>query len=124
MFGIIQSYWSMKLSIFSKNKMIPIYKPYLPPGSLALAHDALSSTWLSSQGKYLQIVQDKLQGLLKAPYVLPVNNGTSACHLVAKALRHSHPVGNSKKKLIVPNNVYVAAWNAFLFDGDYQLLPI
>ena len=28
------------------------------------------------------------------------------------------------KKIIVPNNVYVAAWNYFLFDKEYELVPI
>src|SRR5208283_5123863 len=49
---------------------------------------------------------------LNVKYVLPVNNGTSACHLVAKSV--------SKKQIfdiIIPDNVYVAAWNAFLFDA-------
>lgn len=100
--------------------MIPIYKPYLPPSSLKFAHDAIDSTWLSSQGKYLPLVSEKLQELLGVKYVLPVNNGTSACHLVAKCVaekKHLHEV-------IVPNNVYVAAWNAFLFDFNYDLFAI
>jgi perosamine synthetase len=104
--------------------MISIYKPYLPPGSLSKAHDALDSSWLSSQGKYLPIVQEKLQELLGVKYVLLLNNGTSSCHLVAKALRRVCPPTSNKKKIIVPNNVYVAAWNAFLFDKDYELIPI
>jgi perosamine synthetase len=106
--------------------MIPVYKPYLPPGSLQKAHDALDSTWLSSQGKYLQEATEKLQELLGVPYVLLLNNGTSACHLVAKALhRICTPCpGAGKKKIIVPNNVYVAAWNAFLFDKEYTLIPV
>lgn len=103
--------------------MIPVYKPYLPPSSLAYAHEALDSTWLS-HGKYVQIVQERLQELLKVSYVLPLNNGTSACHLVAKALARVCPVSGGKKKIIVPNNVYVAAWNAFLFDKDYTLIPV
>jgi perosamine synthetase len=104
--------------------MIPVYKPYLPPGSLKQAHDALDSTWLSSQGKYIQMATEKLQELLQIKYVLPLNNGTSACHLVAKTLQQICPTFHGKKKLIVPNNVYVAAWNAFLFDGDYELFVI
>lgn len=102
--------------------MIPVYKPYLPPGSLKHAHDALDSTWLSSRGKYLQMATERLQELLNVPYVLLTNNGTTACHLVAKA---AFRFGNfSKRQIIVPNNVYVAAWNAFLFDQDYTLLPV
>lgn len=103
--------------------MISIYKPYLPKNSLSYAHDALDSTWLSSSGKYLSLVQEKLQELLNIKYVLPLNNGTSATHLVAKCL--SKTMANPyKKRIIVPDNVYVAAWNSFLFDNDYQLIPV
>jgi len=105
--------------------MIPVYKPYLPPNSLQYAHDALDSTWISSQGRYLSLVTERLQDLLHTPYVLPLNNGTSACHLVAKTLyRARPPLLGQKKKIIVPNNVYVAAWNAFLFDNNYHLIPV
>lgn len=105
--------------------MIPIYKPYLPPNSLQYAHEALDSTWISSQGKYLSLATERLQNLLHTPYVIPLNNGTSACHLMAKALyRERPPPFGMKKKIIVPNNVYVAAWNAFLFDNNYHLIPV
>lgn len=88
------------------------------------AHEALDSTWLSSQGKFLPMVTEKLQELLGAKYVIPLNNGTSACHLVAKALHRMCKPSVGKKKIIVPDNVYVAAWNAFLFDKDYELIPV
>lgn len=107
--------------------MIPVYKPYLPSNSLLQAHQALDSTWLSSQGEYLPIVQEKLRELLNVKYIIPLNNGTSAMHLVARTLANhlGHaPSSKHKIKLIVPNNVYVAAWNAFLFDQEYQLIPI
>lgn len=89
------------------------------------AHEALDSTWISSQGKYLSLVTERLQNLLHTPYIIPLNNGTSACHLMAKALyRDRPPPFGMKKKIIVPNNVYVAAWNAFLFDNNYHLIPV
>lgn len=104
--------------------MIPVYKPYLPPGSLSQAHEAMDSTWLSSQGKYLNILEEKLQELLGVQYIIPLNNGTSACHLVAKDLWRTNKPESGKKKIVVPNNVYVAAWNAFLFDNNYELIPV
>lgn len=104
--------------------MIPVYKPYLPPKSLSYAHEALDSTWISSQGKYLTLVTERLQDILHTPYVIPLNNGTSACHLMAKALYKARKPAYDKKKIIVPNNVYVAAWNAFLFDKEYELIPV
>lgn len=100
--------------------MIPIYKPYLPKSSLIYAHEALDSTWISSQGKYIQLATEKLQELLNIKYALPVFNGTVACHLVAKALKRKYNLD----EIIVPNNVYVAAWNAFIFDGDWKLFSV
>lgn len=99
--------------------MIPIYKPCLPPGSLQYAHDALHSTWLSSQGKYLQMVQEKLQELLNVKYVQLLNNGTSACHLMAKCAARQ-----GKQEVIVPNNSYAAAYNSFLFDGNWKSFSV
>ncbi len=107
--------------------MIPVYRPYLPTNSLKYAHEALDSTWISSQGPYIQKTTEKLQELLGTQYILLVNNGTSATHLVAKALLKT--LVDSKQdqfchKLIVPDNVYVAAWNSFLFDQKFDLHPI
>jgi perosamine synthetase len=108
--------------------MIPIYRPYLPKNSLKYAHEALDSTWLS-HGPYLNKVTEKLQDLLGVKYILPVNNGTSACHLMAKAHYYKHPheygkcwerldVSLTDERFLIPNNVYVAAWNAFFFDDE------
>jgi len=100
--------------------MIPIYTPYFPKGSLDYAHDALDSTWVSSNGKYIQLATDKLQELLGIKYIELLNNGTSACHLMAKAVIRKYKIN----EIIVPNNTYVAGWNGFLFDGDYKLSAI
>lgn len=103
--------------------MIPVYKPYLPAKSLTYAHEALDSTWISSQGKYLQQVREKLQELLGVQYVLPVNNGTSACHLMAKGLARKLNI-KGKRSILVPDNCYVAAWNSLLFDDQYKLITV
>jgi perosamine synthetase len=100
--------------------MIPIYQPYFTKKSLSYAHETLDLTWVSSHGKYIQIIEEKLKELLNVKYVLPVNNGTSACHLLSKSLTNKF----DKNEIIVPDNVYVAAWNAFLFDKNYKLLSI
>jgi perosamine synthetase len=99
---------------------IPIYKPYLPKGSLDYAHKALDSTWISSQGEYINKTTEKLQELLGVKYVQLLNNGTSACHLMAKAVIRKHKIN----EIIVPNNVYVAAWNGFLFDNNWTIKAI
>ena len=95
--------------------MIPIYKPYLPPESLKYAYEAIDSGWISSLGKYKKLCEELLKEKFGYKYVILVNNGTSATHLVAKVLQFKHP---KIEHLYVPNSVYVAAWNAFLFDKN------
>lgn len=101
--------------------MIPIYKPYLPDYILKYVHDAIDSKWVSSNGEYLLKVREILQDKLKIKNILMVNNGTSAVHIVAKSLNFKFP---NISTVTVPNNVYVAAWNAFLFDKTFSLVPI
>lgn len=95
--------------------MLPIYKPYLPASSLRYAHDALDSTWISSQGVYIDKAKEQLKELIKSRYVVLVNNGTCATHMLALGLKFKYP---HIRKIIVPNNVYVAAWNSFYIPVD------
>lgn len=101
--------------------MIPIYQPYFTKKNLEYAHKALDSGWVSSQGEYLDLSKNKLKDLLQCKKLILTNNGTTATHLLAIALKYKHPHIN---KIIVPNNVYVAAWNSFLFDKNYELIPV
>lgn len=101
--------------------MIPIYKPYLTNENLKYSHDAINSGWISSQGQYLDIVKDRLKKEFNFERVILTNNGTTATHLMAIAIKYKYPHIN---KIIVPNNVYVAAWNSFLFDKNFKLIPI
>ncbi len=106
--------------------MIPVYRPYLPKLTLRHAHNAINSGWLS-KGKYLAIVQERLQNLLGVKHVLLTNSGTSAAHLVAKALQETHfsnSQGRWRQEVIVPDNVYIAAWNSLIYDGDLLLSTI
>jgi perosamine synthetase len=101
--------------------MIPIYKPYFTENNLKYAHEAINSGWVSSQGEFLDLSKNKLKDLLDTKKVILTSNGTTATHLLAIALKYKYP---HIKKIIVPNNVYVAAWNSFLFDKEYELVPI
>ena len=101
--------------------MIPVYQPYFTENNMVHAHKALDSGWISSQGEYLDLAKNKLKDLLGCKKLILTNNGTTATHLLAIALKYKYPHIN---KIIVPNNVYVAAWNSFFFDKNYELIPI
>jgi perosamine synthetase len=101
--------------------MINIYEPYLNKNNLSFAHDALDSTWISSHGKYINVIKESLAVLNGSKYVILCNNGTSATHLLAIGLKHRYP---GIKNILVPNNVYVAAWNCFLMNPIFNIVPI
>lgn len=101
--------------------MLPIYQPYLPKECLRHAHDALESTWISSQGVYIDKAKELLKEVTGSRFVILVNNGTCATHMLALGLKFRYP---HIRKLIVPNNVYVAAWNSFLYSGGIELIPV
>jgi perosamine synthetase len=101
--------------------MIPIYKPYFTKENLKYAHNAIDSGWISSQGEFLDYSKNEIKKIFGNSKVILTNNGTTATHLLAIALKYKHPNIN---KIIVPNNVYVAAWNCFLYDKNYKLIPV
>jgi len=102
--------------------MIKIYEPYLPKKSIKYAHKALKSSWISNLGEYKDLAKKSLNETLDCSASILTNNGTTSTHLIYKVLKLKKP---NIKNLLVPNNVYVAAWNAMLFDGDeINLIPI
>ena len=99
--------------------MIPIYIPRVTTTS---AKDALDSNWISSQGPYLEKARAALATTLDVPYVVLMNNGTSATHMLLKALKFKHP---EIKTIYAPNNVFVAVWNTILYEySDMKLLEM
>lgn len=101
--------------------MIPIYEPDLRDEDIQTACRALESTWISSLGEYKEKAADRLAELLGIRHALLVNNGTSATHLLAHAIKFRCP---SIKNILVPDNAYIAAWNAFLYGPVYRLIPV
>lgn len=100
--------------------LIPVSQPYLNKEILSYAHEAIDSGWLSSHGKFVDKATELLKEKTGQEYVLLVNNGTSATHLVSRVLQEF--VG--RNSVVAPNNVYVAAWNSFLFDRYYFIKPV
>jgi perosamine synthetase len=90
--------------------MIPIYTPRIYKESVI---KAIESGWVSSHGEFIQKTTDILKKTFNIPYVVLMNNGTSATHMLLKALKFKHP---DIKQIYVPNNVFVAVWNTVLYE--------
>jgi perosamine synthetase len=98
--------------------MIPIYTPRVYTDSV---NQALQSGWISSQGEYLDKTIHKLKEIFNIPYIVLMNNGTSATHMLSKALKYKYP---NLKKLYVPNNVFIAVWNSALYEYPKHMIEI
>lgn len=100
------------------NAMLRIYETTIYKDH---AIKAIESGWVSAHGSYVSKAQEALSTVIKCPYVLLLNNGTCATHALFLALRHFHP---EITKIYVPNNVYVAAWNAALMTYPIDKLEV
>ena len=101
--------------------MIPIYQPYFSKRTLRYAKDALDSGWVSSLGPYKTKAEELLKETLSVKYAVLTNNGTAATHLLAVGLKFLYP---RIKNILVPDAVFVAAWNSFIFNPSYNLIPV
>ena len=99
--------------------MIPIYQPHQFSQSVEYAKKAIDSNWISSQGGYLDSCKETFKNKFSYKYVIFTSNGTTACHLMAEGLKFKYP---DVKNIIVPNNVYVAAWNTLKMSTDYNFI--
>lgn len=117
---------------------IPMYEPYITDKHTSVI-TALQSGWVSSQGVFLDKARDlfrtKLGEIPKAsenylgvtavrkdiPNVLLVANGTCATHCLFLALKYKYP---EVKKIYCPNSVYVAVWNAALYEYPIDCIEV
>jgi perosamine synthetase len=93
-------------------KRINIYNPNISSYTKS-AINAIESGWISNHGKYISLATEKLKEIMKCKHVILMANGTCATHCLFIALKHAHP---TITKIYVPNNAYVAAWNAALME--------
>lgn len=98
----------------------PIYTPDVAPYTASL-HKAIADGWISSQGEWLAAAREEAIRVLGVPYVVLVNNGTSATHLLYKALKFRHP---TIQTLYVPDYVFVAVWNCALYEYAPEQLVV
>lgn len=102
--------------------MIKIYEPYLTDDTLHYAFDALKSKWISSQGEYIGKATESLCEFVNTKNCTLVGNGTVATHSIFHLMNLRFPF---VKNIVVPNNVYVAAWNSILLEKkDYNLVSV
>jgi len=98
-------------------RRISISEPLLEGNELLYVTDCIKTNWISSQGKYVRLFEQKFKDYHEGFEALAVSNGTVALHLALQALG----VGEGDE-VIVPNLTFAASINAVLYTGATPVL--
>jgi perosamine synthetase len=91
---------------------IPISQPSITQKEIDYVTDAVTSGWVSSLGKYIDIFEETFAAYCGTKYALATSNGTTALHLALVALGIE-----SGDEVIVPDLTFVATANAVKYIG-------
>lgn len=92
--------------------MIPVYRPWITEKEREYVDQALTSTWISSKGPFLDRFEHDFSAYVGAEHGVAAANGTVALHLAIAALG----IGPGDE-VIVPTLTYVASVNAIAYTG-------
>lgn len=98
-------------------RSIPVSKPALIGREKEYVVDCLESSWISSNGKYIELFEKRFAEYLGVRHALSCCNGTVALHLALLAVG----IG-SGDEVIVPTLTYVATVNAVRYTGATPVL--
>lgn len=92
--------------------MIPIFEPYIHSSAKKNILNALDKNWISSQGEYIKLFENKLAKFHNRKYCIVTSNCTTALHLAVLAL-------DLKKndEIICPVLSFIAPANMILLSG-------
>lgn len=91
---------------------IPISKPSISQLEIDYVTDAVTSTWVSSLGPYIDRFEAEFATFCGVKHAIAVSNGTVALHLVL----HMYGIGKDDE-VIMPNLSFIATANSVLYTG-------
>ena len=91
---------------------IPVYQPELSGNEKKYVNECLDTTWISSQGKFVNEFESQFAKYINIDHAVAVSNGTVALHLALLALG----IGQDDE-VIVPTLTYIASVNAITYTG-------
>ena len=92
--------------------IIPISQPSITQKEIDYVNDAVTSTWISSLGKYIDRFEAEFADFCQSRYAICVSNGTVAIQLALAA----YDIG-AGDEVIMPNLSFIATANATLHSG-------
>ena len=91
---------------------IPISQPSIAEKEIAYVTDAVSSGWVSSLGKYIDMFEEKFASYCGTKFAVATSNGTTALHLALVALGVT-----AEDEVIIPDLTFVATGSAVKYIG-------
>lgn len=101
----------------SRYHQIPLIQPVFDGNELEYVTECIRTGWISSQGKYVRLFEERFSEYVGCPYSLAVSNGTVAIHLALVTLG----IGPGDE-VIVPDLTFAAPVNAVLYVGATPVL--
>jgi perosamine synthetase len=99
-----------------KVQMIPINEPSIGAKELEYAAEAVKSGWISSEGKFIKLFEEKFAQNVQRKHGVAVNNGTNALILALRAL--NLPEGS---EVIIPSFTIISCALACIYNN---LIPV
>ena len=91
---------------------IPISQPSIAEKEIAYVTDAVSSGWVSSLGKYIDMFEEKFASYCGTKFAVATSNGTTALHLALVALGVT-----AEDEVRIPDLTFVATGSAVKYIG-------
>lgn len=91
---------------------IPVAKPTLSGNESSYVQECIETTWISSQGRFLEDFEREFAKFCDTKFAIACNNGTTALHLALAALDVSRD-----DEIIVPDLTYIASANCVHYCG-------
>jgi perosamine synthetase len=95
-----------------RHHRLPVMEPLLDGNELAYVEEAVTTGWVSSQGRFVARFEEMMGELHTAPHALAVSNGTVAIHLALVSLG----IGPGDE-VIVPDLTFAATASAVVHAG-------
>ncbi|MCA9405963.1 MAG: LegC family aminotransferase [Candidatus Omnitrophica bacterium] len=96
--------------------MIPLSEPRLNGKEWTYVKDCLDTGWVSTAGKYVERLENKISSYTKCKYAVAVNSGTSALQIALQLVG----VGEDDE-VIVPTVTFIAPVNAIRYHRAYPV---
>ncbi len=88
-----------------------VHEPCIPSNTIKHLNECIKSTYLSTEGTFLDKFRHELQKFTGAKYIVLTNTGTSAIQVALNI------VNSSQKEILVPSMTFVASINAIIYNN-------